>query len=188
MTVVADRGLDISSLSYRSIPVSWRSVVRETSPAFYESRDLEWLRTFFGGLVTTCGLTYMGSPCVDQGQELGQHGRISNLPAYSVCADGQWVGDNYRMTVQGKVREASVFGDKLELSRKITVWMDSPKITLEDSVENIGSNTSPLMVLYHINIGYPIIDESTELLEGKAKVWPRDEQAKQGTDSYNRLQ
>jgi len=53
------------------------------------------------------------------------------------------------MWVQGKVREAKVFGDKLELERKITTWMDQPRVILEDVVENIGSQTSPLMVLYH---------------------------------------
>lgn len=188
MTVTADRGMDISYLSYKSVPISWRSAVRETSPVYYESRGLEWLRTFFGGLLTTCGLTHIGPPGEDQGQTLGQHGRISNLPAYSVCTDGDWIEDNYRMAVQGKVREASVFGDKLELTRKITVWMDSPVIVLEDTVENIGSQVSPLMVLYHINIGYPVVDTGTELVEDSAKVSPRDQEAKKNINSYHRFE
>ena len=187
MTVLPDRGMDISNFSYKSIPVVWRSATRETSPAYFESKGLEWLRTFFGGLVTTCGLTYMGAPDTDDGEELGLHGRISNIGAENVLADGKWEGDSYKMWVQGKVREAKVFGDKLELERKITTWMDQPKVILEDVVENIGSQTSPLMVLYHINIGYPIVDEGAALLEAKAKVTARDKEAEKGIENFSRF-
>ena len=176
-TVLPGRGMDISNLSYRSVPIAWRSATGETSPVYYESRGVEWLRTFYGGLITTCGLTTMGPPSVDNGEELGLHGRIANIGAENVLADGCWEGDRYKMWVQGKVREVRVFGDKLELSRKITTWMDEPKIIIEDTVENIGSETSPLMMLYHINIGFPIVDDGSELLEAKATVTPRDDEA-----------
>jgi hypothetical protein len=161
--------------------------VPETSPVYYESRSSEWLRTFYGGLLTTCGLTYMGSPCIDQGEELGLHGRVSNLAAENVYADGKWMGDDYQMFVKGKLREAIVFGPKLELSRNITVWMGQPKITIEDVIENIGNKSAPFMILYHINIGFPVLDSTAELIESRAKVWSRDEEAKKGIDSFNRF-
>lgn len=187
-TVLSGRGMDISNLSYKSVPIVWRSATRETSPVYYESRGLEWLRTFYGGLLTTCVLTTMGPPSEDNGEELGLHGRIANIDAEKVLADGCWEGDHYKMWIQGKVREARVFGDKLELSRKITTWMDEPKIIIEDTVENIGYNKSPLMVLYHVNIGYPVVDNGAELLEAKTKVIPRDdEEAKKGFDDYNKF-
>ncbi len=185
MTVLLDRAMDISHLSYKSIPINWRSATRETSPTFYESSGLEWLRTFYGGLFTTCGLTYMGAPGVDNGEELGLHGRISNLSAENVWADGRWEDDSYTMFIRGKVREAKVFGDKLQLERKITTWMDIPKVVVEDIVENIGSEQSPLMILYHVNIGYPVLDSTSELLEAKAKVVPRDEEAKKGFSKFS---
>ncbi|MCJ7471940.1 MAG: aldose 1-epimerase family protein [Actinobacteria bacterium] len=187
MTILPDRGMDISNLSYMSTPIAWRSATRETSNAYYESSGLEWLRTFFGGLVTTCGLTYMGAPDIDEGEELGLHGRISNISAENVLADGKWEGDSYKMWVQGKVREAKVFGDKLELERKITTWMDQPRVILEDVVENIGSQTSPLMVLYHVNIGYPVVDQGAVLLEPEAKVTARDKEAEKGIENYSRF-
>jgi len=186
-TVLLDRGMDISSLSYKSVPITWRSATRETSPAYYESRGIEWLRTFYGGLITTCGLTTMGPPSVDNGEELGLHGRIANIGAENVLADGCWEGDRYKMWVRGKVREARVFGDKLELSRKITAWMDEPKIIIEDTVENIGSEPSPFMVLYHVNIGFPVVDDGSELLEAKAIVTPRDDEAKDGYADFNKF-
>ena len=60
LMVLIDRGMDIAHLSYKSIPISWRSVTKDTSPVYYESRGNEWLRTFFGGLLTTCGFENIG--------------------------------------------------------------------------------------------------------------------------------
>ena len=168
MTVVLDRAMDISALSYKNIPISWRSATREASAAYYESKGLEWLRTFFGGLMTTCGLTYFGPPANDNGEELGLHGRITNLPAGNVFADGKWENDNYVMWVQGKIREARPFGEKLELSRKISTFMDKPVIIIEDTVENIGFTDYPLMVLYHLNFGFPLLDSSTKIVLPKS--------------------
>ena len=187
MTVLIDRGMDVSFLSYKGIPISWRSVTRETSAVFYESKGLEWLRTFYGGLLNTCGLSNIGMPCVDNGEELGVHGRISNLPAERVCADGSWFGDNYEMWVHGRVREAKVYGNKLELSRKIKTWMDLPKIVIEDAVTNLGAEQSPLMILYHINIGYPIVDIDSELLIQKVKTIPRDENSRRSLNEFNKF-
>lgn len=185
MTVLLDRAMDISYLSYKSIPIGWKSATRETSAVYYESRGFELLRTFYGGLLTTCGLTNMGFPSVDEGEELGLHGRISNISGENVCYDGRWKDDRYVMQVTGKVREAKVFGDKLQLERKITTWMDVPKIVIEDTVENIGFIKSPLMILYHVNIGYPVLDSSSTLLEPEAKVTPRDKEAEKGLDNFS---
>ena len=186
-TVLPDRGMDISNFYYKSVPIAWRSAVRETSPVYYESKGVEWLRTFFGGLVTTCGLTTMGFPSVDNGEELGLHGRISNTGAENILTDGKWENGSYVMQIKGTVREVKVFGDKLEMDRKITTWMDKPKMVLEDTVTNIGHNDSPVMVLYHINIGFPVVDSGSVLLEGKAKVTPRDKVAEDGAENFNKF-
>jgi len=185
MTVLIDRGMDISYLSYKSIPIAWRSATKETSPIYYESKDKEWLRTFFGGLLTTCGLTTMGMPGIENGEELGLHGRISNISAENIYTSSRWYNDEYIMEITGKIREAKVFGDKLELSRKITIFMSLPKIVIEDNIENIGFKESPLMILYHINIGYPVLDKTSKLIEGKSKVIPSDEEAKKGFDKFS---
>jgi hypothetical protein len=184
-TVLLDRGMDISHLDYKGIPLGWNSSTFETSPQYYESKGLEWLRTFFGGILTTCGLTYAGHPCVDQGEELGLHGRISNLPAFNVNTDEYWVNDDYFIEVCGFVREASVFGNKLELKRKISMKMGENKLIIEDKVKNIGFEKSPHMIIYHINIGFPILDRNSKLIEpAAAKVTPFDEKSKNGLANY----
>ena len=188
MTVILDRAMDISSLTYKNIPIAWKSAAREASAIYYESKGLEWLRTFFGGLLTTCGLTYFGSPTTDNGEELGLHGRISNLPASNVLADGKWENDEYVMWVQGKIREVKVLFEKLELSRKITTFMNRRAVIIEDTVENIGFKKSPLMILYHMNFGFPLLDSTTKLLLPKlTKTVPFSEEAKKNIDSFNKF-
>lgn len=187
-TTLLDRGLDVSNLSYKSIPISWRSATLETNPLYFEPKGDEWLRNFYGGLFVTCGLTSNGFPCIDEGEELNMHGRISNLPAYQVNYSSTWEGDDYKLTISGKLREVKFFGDKLELSRTITTYLNKPIIQLRDKVTNLGSKKSPLMMLYHINLGYPLIDEGAELVESKAKVIPfNDESSKAGYGSFSRF-
>ena len=185
-TVLLDRGMDISHLDYKGIPFGWNSSTFEASPVFYESKGVEWLRTFFGGILTTCGLTYVGHPCIDQGEELGLHGRISNLPAYNVNTDEYWVDDDYFIEVSGFVRETSVFGYKLELMRKISMKMGENKLIIEDKVKNIGFEKSPHMIIYHINIGFPVLDKNSKLIEPAAAiVTPFDEKSKNGFANYS---
>jgi hypothetical protein len=188
MTILLDRAIDISFLSYKSIPISFRSKIKETSPEYYESKGDEWLRTFYGGLLTTCGLTYMGDPCVDNGEELGLHGRISNIRAENFSAGSSWTDDSYVMWVMGKIRESKFFGYYLELSRKITTWMNKTKILVEDTVENIGFKKSPLMILYHVNIGYPVLDSTSELIEARANVTPMNKISEKEIDRFNKFE
>jgi hypothetical protein len=185
ITVLIDRGMDISFLNYKSIPITWRSSTRDTSPVYYESKGAEWLRTFFGGLITTCGLENAGVACNDDGEEFGLHGRISNIGAENIYTNCYWQGDEYLMEISGTIRETKVFGNKYELRRKITTFFSTPKIIVEDSVENIGFIKSPIMILYHVNIGYPVLDKTTKLLESRAVVTPRDEEAMKGYDKFN---
>lgn len=185
VTVLVDRGMDIGRFSYMSVPLCWRSATRETSPVYFESKGTGWLRTFHGGLLTTCGISYMGMPCIDNGEELGLHGRISNISAENIVLDGQWDQDSYVQKVQGKVREAKVFGANLELTRTITTWIDRPQLLIEDTVENIGWRDTPHMISYHMNFGFPLVDSNTQLLEPKAEVVPFDEESRKNLDRYD---
>ena len=80
-TVLPSRGMDISYAEYKGIPLSYRSWTGDVAPEFFEPEGLGWLRGFYGGLLTTCGLTYVGEPCKDGEEELGLHGRVSYIPA-----------------------------------------------------------------------------------------------------------
>ena len=179
--ILPDRGMDIAYAEYKGIPVSYISKTGIVSPAHYDESD--FLRSFSAGLLTTCGLTYMGAPCIDEGVQLGAHGRISNIPAYDVGIVQEWQGDDFVISVRGKVREATVFGENIVLTRTITVKLGDNQIYLNDEIENCGFNKTPLMVLYHMNFGYPLVSCDTELKTNCINTRPRDDAATKGMDS-----
>ncbi len=94
-SLLLDRGMDIYDAEYNGVPLAWVSSTGPTHPAYFEPPELGWRRTFYGGLMLTCGLTTIGAPSVDEGEALGLHGRISNLPASNVQYGGYWEGDQY---------------------------------------------------------------------------------------------
>ena len=159
-TVLPDRGLDISAAGYKGLNLVYLTPNGEVHPAFYEPDDLGWLRTFFGGLLTTCGLTYLGPPGVDDGQKLGLHGRYTTSPARQVCDCSRWDGDEYRMEISGVVEECALFGDKIRLTRTISTLLGGKSLKITDVAENFGYATSPFVILYHVNAGFPLLDES----------------------------
>lgn len=67
------------------------------------------------------------------------------------------------ISCEGVVRQASVFGETLELRRKITVPAFEGNITISDTVMNKGFRPSGHAILYHLNFGYPFLDESTRI-------------------------
>jgi hypothetical protein len=165
--VLPSRGMDVSHAEYRGIPLSWRSCTGDVSPVFYEPTGDGWHRLFYGGMVITCGLNNVGSPCVD-GEELGRHGRISATPAESVSADGRWEGDEYILTVQGRMKQAAFGGENLIMTRRIQSQLGASWFRIEDEVENLGFKPAPLMFLYHVNVGFPLLSkESTVLIPSK---------------------
>jgi len=160
-TVIADRALDIGTADYCGVPLAWRSPVGVAHPAFTPGTDRGWLDTFGGGLVTTCGLATVGQPSQDGADRLGLHGRISSVPAGSVRSGGGWVGDEYVVTVSGRVREASALGAVLQLERRITTRVGQPTLRVDDIVTNVGRTRTPHMFRYHCNLGYPLLSSET---------------------------
>jgi len=187
-TVLVDRGLDIAWASFQGASISWRSPTTAVGPAFFEPEGIGWLRGFHGGLVNTCGLTYMGAPGRDEGEALGLHGRASYTPATNVAYGGDWYGDEYELWLTGQLREAIVFGEYLILRRRISARVGESRLFIEDTVTNEGYQPTPHMQLYHINFGFPVVSPDTELLSASTELKPRDDIAAQGLDQYNRFQ
>ena len=187
-TVLPGRGMDISYAEYNGQPLCWRSSTGDMNPSFYEPQGLGWLRGFYGGLVVTCGMTYAGAPCTDEEEELGLHGRVSNIPTKNVWIDGKWEGDQYLMWAQGKVREAVVFGENIVVTRRICAKLGETKLYLHDTVENVGFDPVPHMYLYHINGGFPAVDEGSVLISPTKKSMPRDADAEIDAEHYYRFQ
>lgn len=173
-----DRGLDIGAASFQGLPLAWLSSTGIGSPALYEPEGRGWLRTFGGGLVTTCGLDSFGPPADDEAGVVGMHGRIGHVPARLTTVEAT----AERITVAGTARQTAVFAENLVLRRRITSEVGSSALTISDTVTNEGEAASPLMVLYHVNLGWPLLDEGAELEIPAASVVPRDADAESGFD------
>src|SRR5689334_21318421 len=190
-TVLASRGLDIATARFNGCSLAWRSATSDTHPSFFDHEGeggRGWLRSFYGGLVVTCGLTWAGANDAEDGKQYGIHGRISNLPATNVQWDGEWQRDDYVLTVQGKVREATVFGENLQLTRRIVTRLGEKTLTIHDSVLNLGAKRTEHMMLYHINIGFPVVDDKARLVSPTLSATPRDAEAEEGKEQYAQMQ
>ncbi|MCI0495100.1 aldose 1-epimerase family protein, partial [candidate division KSB1 bacterium] len=129
-----------------------------------------------GGLLMTCGLRQVGSPGQDAGESLGLHGRIHHAPARQVSAQGTWVGDEYEILIRGIVEETRIFGEYLRLTREIHSRIGENKIRIKDNVENVGFESTPHMMLYHFNFGFPLMSEATKISFPSNKVIPREQE------------
>jgi hypothetical protein len=177
-TVVADRGLDVSDFAWKGTNLVYHSPGGVAHPTYYDPAGLEWLRVFFAGLLTTCGLTYFGSPGKDGGEDLGLHGRYSALPALRVNDLSHWEGDEYIISISGVVEESSLFGNKLRLTRTISTSIGARSFHLHDSVENFGVRPSPFTILYHVNAGFPLLDAGSEMLMTSTSIEPYSDHSK----------
>lgn len=184
-TVLQDRCLDISALSFKGVNCSYLSKTGVVSPCYYEKDGNGFLRNFYSGMLTTCGLRNVGPPCVDSGETFTQHGRISNIAAENVCASVKTDDEPAVMSISGTMREACFFGENLLLHRRIVCRQGENKIRLHNTVENAGFRRETLMLLFHCNMGYPLLDENAYLVVPAKKTMPRDADANAGMDSWN---
>ena len=169
--VVLDRGMDIADAFYGQHSLAWLSRSGVTRPNPAANQGLEWLRSFGGGLMTTCGLTHVGGPESDAYGPRGLHGLVSNQPVeLSTVLQPDPERGEMRMALSGIVRESGVFGPHLEMRRVISAELGRAEIRVEAEVINRGNQAAPHMLLYHCNLGYPLVDEGAELFwEGETR-------------------
>lgn len=163
--VLLDRAMDIADTFYSQHSLAWLSHVGVTPPQLFPDKGADWLRTFGGGLLVTCGLSHVGGPESDAFGSRGVHGYISNCPAeIESIVQPDPVRGQMEMSITGRIRETTVFGPSLELRRTISGTLGQPIIRIRDEVINRGNAEAPHMLLYHFNLGWPLADEGTDIL------------------------
>lgn len=173
MTVSLDRCADISRLTVKGMNMGYFSPCGYVAPGYYQPTGSDWLKSFTAGFLTTCGLEAVGSPCTDNGEVLPLHGTIANTPASESC----WYEENGELVVRATVRDEVIFGRKLRLQRKIAVSLKENTFRIEDTIENTGDREEPFEILYHMNMGYPLLDEDSVVTIPATSVTPRDDHA-----------
>lgn len=186
-TVLPDRCLDIPHLSYNGHALCWYSRNGMVGPQFYQPEGDGFLRSFTGGLLTTCGLRNFGPPCEIDGESFTMHGRIGNMPASEVAWGTTWQGDECLFWIEGVVRESRVFGEDMTLRRRIETRLGANTLRIENTVRNEGWRAEGHMILFHMNPGFPLLDDGARLWVDALEVRPRDDEAREGLEVYDRF-
>lgn len=172
--IAVDRGFDISNMTWRGINIGWNSangmpwppnsVDAEEGVGFYRN---------FDGFLVTCGLDHIGGARRSDADRYIHkhrkevfhplHGRISSQRATLSGYGIDWTTDAPIIWAEGVVRQSSVFGENLVLRRRIVVDVFGQAIRIDDAVENRGFRPTPHAILYHINFGYPFLDQATRI-------------------------
>ena len=181
-TALVDRALDIADCDYKGQAIGWHSPTGFRHPGLHEPEGeagLGWLRSF-SGLMVTCGLdhtlgpatvaadtyTYPGRATVRH----GLHGRVSAIPARLTGYGERWDGERCVLWAEGIIQQATNFGENLHLHRRIEADLGGLEIRIVDHVENHGFALTPHMFFYHVNLGYPLLDEGARYLAPIADV------------------
>ena len=192
--VLPTRGMGIWKGQSGDISLGWDSPVKDpVNPAFINQLDrggLGWLKGFNEWFVR-CGLSSMGAPCTDTVLDysgnafdvpLTLHGNIANIPARSVSVE---VTDE-EIIVSGEVDETMMFGPALRLHVEIRTELGSGKMTIIDTVTNLGNNPTEHEMLYHINFGEPLLEKGSRMVAPFKQVAPRDPRAAEGIKTFDK--
>ena len=154
-----DRCGDLSRVTFKGDNMGYFSPCGYVSPKYYDNVGAGFLKSFTAGFFTTCGLTAVGNPCTDDGEVLPLHGTISNTP--SVLNGIEETDDNIKVYLT--ISDEQIFGRKLVMKRVYTFSYLKNEITVCDTVCNKSDCDSPYMILYHCNMGYPLLSENSVL-------------------------
>lgn len=182
------RGMDIPYLDFRGQNIGFLSPCGIVSPEYFDDQELGFLKSFTAGFMTTCGLKTIGSPSEFKGKKYGLHGNLSHTPADEVRYFIDETQDIPSVCIQGKLQDSIIFGERLSLSRSIRCSYQECKIELIDKVTNEGFKKARHMLLYHCNIGYPLLSPESELFIPSVEIKARNTYSLDGLSHWNTFQ
>ena len=167
-TLCESRCLDLFRLYHEGMNVGFVS-----KNGLYAPQD-EFSRTFPAGMLYTCGLDSIGAR---EGYPL--HGRIHNIPAdVTECR-----ADEKGIRIVAEIRDSELFGKNLLLKRTVQTAYGSGELSIVDELVNERFTEEKYCLLYHVNIGFPIVDEGATI-EGELEEYlPRTPWAKENENS-----
>jgi hypothetical protein len=187
--VLPTRGMGIWRVRRGEKMLGWQAPAREpVHPAFVplmEPAGLGWLDGF-NELLCRCGLESNGPPEFDDAGRLLRplHGRIANTPAHRV----ELIVDEEEgsLTLRGVVDESRFHFQSLRLTASISTKIGSNEFTCSDEVENVGGRDATLQMLYHFNIGQPLLRPGAQIVAPVESVAPHTQvAADEGVETWN---
>lgn len=186
-TLIPTRGLGLQSVQIGELLFGWRSPQpRPVHPQHVdlgEPSGLGWLDGFTE-LLVRCGLTSNGAPEHDQRGQLIHplHGRIANLPAHSLFARSPEPGV---LEVGGCVDELRFHFDKWRLWTTYRFFENQWRIEIIDRVENLAGTARDFQMLYHYNLGQPLLDAGSRIHFPHRRIAPRNPHSASGLESWS---
>jgi hypothetical protein len=174
-TVAVERGMDVTHCEYWGMPLGWIPPTLLAGPWLFEQQsDFGWLRTALGGLINTAGLVHIGNPetaavphynfPARPTERYGVHDRVALTPGELISTEERWEGDECHIELKGRVTQAQTYGENLVLTRTYRTRLGESRFSIRDEVINAGYLPTEHMLLYHINVGYPFVDQDSELI------------------------
>jgi hypothetical protein len=157
LTLLESMALDILDLSYAGNNLSFISKNGLVSRKLANTQAYDFLRSFNGGFLLTCGLDNIGNPFDNR----LVHGSLSSIPACITKAEVLANEDGYVLEVEGKIHDSGLFLKDIELVRNYKIYNNRIKLT--DTVRNLDFNEQDIIMMYHFNLGYPMLDDCTTI-------------------------
>ena len=161
------KALDIMQLFHVGVNISY------LSKNAFTKRETTFLKRFEGGMLYTCGIDVIGGQA---GYE--DHGSFHNIPALITKCEC----DEDKIIVEAIVKDSELFGKNLVMKRRYETAVGSDTVTLSDTLINEGYRTEDYSILYHVNVGYPMLDEGARVVADTKTVTPRNEWARKNID------
>ena len=187
--VLPTRGMGIWRVRRGAQTLGWRSVVRgPVHPAYvplFDPSGLGWLEGF-DELLCRCGLESNGAPAFDDAGKLlyPLHGRIANTPAHYVELIVDEIAQ--KLTLRGVIDESRFHFQSLRLTTSLTTAIGSNEFAWTDEVENVGGRDATLQMLYHFNVGQPLLRPGARIVAPVAVVAPLTQiAAREGIEKWN---
>lgn len=186
-SVNESKGLDLFKLIYKGMSYGFVTKASLTAPWLCDEQGMAYRNCFGAGFLYTCGLSNVGSSCEENGFYHAVHGNLKNIPARNVCHESIWNGDECELRIAGDLRDSAFFGRNLSLHREYRASIGEKRLFIEDTIENQGFAPEQLMLLYHMNLGYPILDACTELIAPIDAVEPLSEHTRIHDANFARM-
>ena len=164
-TVLEGRNMEIYDLSFKGINLSFMYKNGLTNPMRVPPTRNEFLNYGVGGMMYTSGLMNSGQENIVDGLFQPLHGRISNQGAEQIQTFADFDDDSkFKIRLSGKTQESRLFQHQLNLTRTYTTELNADYFNLSDTIENPTCRPVAFSLMYHLNFGYPFIDEGVELI------------------------
>ena len=190
-TILPDRGMGLWKCWSGDLEFGWQSpVAGPVHPSLvpvHDASGIGWLEGF-DELLVRCGLQSNGAPEFAENGSLRYplHGRIANLPAHEL--EIQIDVENGILDVFGLVTESRFLVYSLELETRYRFRAGSPVIEVIDMVTNRSSQPGSMQMLYHINVGQPVLQSGSTVHAAYRSLAPRDPRAAESIQQWNRCE